>query len=127
MITVIIEDEPDIPQKIETPEKALPDTDTLQTFQEQEAVIRGAPVDKILVLAGPGTGKTYCLIERIKFMVEEDGSVDPENILLLCFTRAAVREIKDRFRLPPPGHHRSRAWRIEQQLAPGASFPFPRK
>lgn len=99
MITVIIEDEPDIPQEIETPEKALPDTDTLQTFQEQEAVIRGAPVDKILVLAGPGTGKTYCLIERIKFMVEEEGSIDPENILLLCFTRAAVREIKDRFRL----------------------------
>lgn len=62
---------------------------------EQEDIIE-APVDaNIFVDAGPGTGKTYTLINKINYMVEEL-DVDPEGILVLCFTNAAVAEIKKR-------------------------------
>ena len=47
---------------------------------------------KFLVLAGPGTGKTYTVINRIKNMIEH--GVDPEKILCLSFSEAAAGEMK---------------------------------
>ena len=49
---------------------------------------------KWLVLAGPGTGKTYTIIERIKNMLSK--GVEPEKILCLTFTDAAATEMKKR-------------------------------
>lgn len=49
---------------------------------------------KYLVLAGPGTGKTYTVIQRIVKMVEQ--GVQPEKILCLTFTEAAALEMKTR-------------------------------
>ncbi len=47
-----------------------------------------------LVLAGPGTGKTFTIIERIKNMLSN--GVDPGKILCLTFTDAAANEMKKR-------------------------------
>lgn len=49
---------------------------------------------KYLVLAGPGTGKTFTIIKRIKNMIEKN--VKPERILCLTFTDAAASEMKKR-------------------------------
>ena len=49
---------------------------------------------KYLVLAGPGTGKTYTVIERIKNLLSK--GLDPEKILCLTFTDAAANEMKKR-------------------------------
>lgn len=49
---------------------------------------------KYLVLAGPGTGKTFTIIERIKSMVLK--GIKPERILALTFSDAAANEMKNR-------------------------------
>lgn len=49
----------------------------------------------ILLLAGPGTGKTYHLGKRIKFLVE-DQEVPPENITVITFTAAAAKNMRNR-------------------------------
>ena len=50
-----------------------------------------------LVLAGPGSGKTYVLTNRIYNLINTRG-VDSKNILSISFTRSAADEIKNRFR-----------------------------
>lgn len=64
----------------------------------QADIIRAEPREHLMVLAGPGTGKTYCLIEKLKVLLEESNTLEANSILVLCFTRAAVREIRDRLR-----------------------------
>jgi superfamily I DNA/RNA helicase len=51
----------------------------------------------VLVLAGPGAGKTFCLIERIRFLIEQQG-FDPARICAVTFTNKAAQEIADRLR-----------------------------
>ena len=50
----------------------------------------------MLVLAGPGSGKTYTITQRIRCLIEEGGA-EPESILVITFTRAAADEMKRRF------------------------------
>ena len=54
-----------------------------------------APAGPLLVLAGPGAGKTYCLTERIRFLIEELG-YDPARICAFTFTNKAAGEIAHR-------------------------------
>lgn len=49
---------------------------------------------KIMVLAGPGTGKTFTVTKRIASMIEK--GVKPESILCLTFSDAAAGEMKSR-------------------------------
>lgn len=46
------------------------------------------------VIAGPGSGKTHCVIQRTKYMIAD--GVNPSSILLFTFTNKAAREIKER-------------------------------
>ena len=50
----------------------------------------------VLVLAGPGSGKTHTLINRIYNMVRVN-HINPENILTITFTRKAANEMKLRY------------------------------
>lgn len=50
----------------------------------------------MLVLAGPGSGKTLVITERTKYLIEECG-IDPAQILVITFTKAAATEMKRRF------------------------------
>lgn len=53
--------------------------------------------DRVLVNAGPGTGKTWTLIEKIKHLMSMENA-DPEGIMVLCFSRAAVEVIDQRLK-----------------------------
>lgn len=50
----------------------------------------------VLVLAGPGSGKTHTLVTKIEYMVEEKG-VSPKEILVITFSKKAALEMQDRF------------------------------
>jgi superfamily I DNA/RNA helicase len=54
-----------------------------------------APLGPVLVLAGPGAGKTFCLIERIRFLIEQRG-LPASRICAVTFTNKAAQEIADR-------------------------------
>ncbi len=53
------------------------------------------PGGPVLVLAGPGTGKTTTLVEAVVHRVRERG-LAPEQILLLTFSRKAAQELRER-------------------------------
>lgn len=46
----------------------------------------------VLITAGPGTGKTYTLVQRTLFLIQECG-VSPENIFIATFTEKAAKEL----------------------------------
>ncbi|MBR5967160.1 MAG: ATP-dependent helicase [Lachnospiraceae bacterium] len=50
----------------------------------------------MLVLAGPGSGKTAVITERVRWLVEHE-KVPPEKILVITFSRAAAVHMKKRF------------------------------
>ena len=53
------------------------------------------PGGPLLVLAGPGTGKTTTLVEAIADRIENRG-VHPDQILALTFSRKAAEQLRDR-------------------------------
>ena len=62
----------------------------------QESAIRHKE-GPMLVLAGPGSGKTLVITERTRYLIEEC-QVSPSNILVITFTKAAATEMKQRFK-----------------------------
>ena len=49
----------------------------------------------VLIMAGPGTGKTFTLVQRAIFLIQEQG-VQPEQILMATFTDKAAKELVTR-------------------------------
>ena len=62
---------------------------------EQLTIVEQNPEERTVVNAGPGTGKTWILIEKIKYMLS-DLEMNPSDILILCFSRSAVEVIRNR-------------------------------
>lgn len=62
----------------------------------------------LLVVAGPGSGKTRVLTERIANLVREGAA--PESILAISFTRKAAGEVKERLAATIGRDRASRAW-----------------
>lgn len=61
---------------------------------QSQAVCHGK--GPMMVLAGPGSGKTTVIVGRVKHLVETL-KVNPANILVITFTRAAAREMEERY------------------------------
>lgn len=60
----------------------------------------------LLVIAGPGTGKTQLIGTRVGYILKK-ADVDPANILLLTFTEAGVLQMRQRLeRLVPEAAHK---------------------
>ena len=49
----------------------------------------------VLIIAGPGTGKTYTLVKRISYLIFEKG-VTPSSIMAVTFTEKAAKELLTR-------------------------------
>jgi ATP-dependent DNA helicase RecQ len=65
--------------------------------KNQQAIV-AAPVDRnMLVLAGPGSGKTRVVVHRVAYLLRVE-RVNPGAILVLCFNRSAVMGLRRRLR-----------------------------
>ncbi len=80
---------PDPVQAICTSEPPVP------TAAQRRAI--EAPLGPVLVVAGPGAGKTFCLIERIRHLIQHH-DVPPGRICAVTFTNKAADEIAHRLR-----------------------------
>ncbi len=69
-----------------------------------------APPGPVLVVAGPGAGKTFCLIARIGYLIARHG-LEPRRICAVTFTNKAADEIAER---------------LAPQLGPGRGRDHPR-
>ncbi len=83
------------------PEKSAdsPDIDTDEKISlnpEQEQAVR-YDQGPVLVLAGPGTGKTQTLMGKVSELLKS--GVSPRHMLILAFTRKAAKELKERLAL----------------------------
>ena len=53
-------------------------------------------IGPMMLLAGPGSGKTTTITKRVVNLIQEK-KVTPSSILVVTFTKAAAREMKERF------------------------------
>jgi len=67
----------------------------LDTAQRRAVEHAGGP---LLILAGPGTGKTTTIVEAVVDRVVRRG-IDPSRVLVLTFSRKAAAELRDRITL----------------------------
>ncbi len=76
---------------------ARPDLDA-----DQRAVVEhtGSP---LLVLAGPGTGKTTTIVESVIARLTGEAPIPPERVLVLTFSRGAAAELRSRIVARSPG------------------------
>src|SRR4051812_49792803 len=72
---------------------AAPEASAPRLDPTQQAVV-DHPSGPLLVLAGPGTGKTTTIVEAVAARIE--AGVDPEHMLVLTFSRKAAAELRSR-------------------------------
>ncbi|MBM6829445.1 ATP-dependent helicase [Anaerotignum lactatifermentans] len=61
---------------------------------QKKAILHGE--GPMLVLAGPGSGKTTVIVHRLRHMTETMG-IDPRSILVITFSKAAAEQMKSRY------------------------------
>ena len=71
------------------------DNSSILSDTQKRAVIHGSGPAR--VIAGPGSGKTTVIINRILYLITHH-SILPEHILVITFTKSAAFEMKERFR-----------------------------
>ncbi|MDR2364513.1 MAG: ATP-dependent helicase [Zoogloeaceae bacterium] len=62
---------------------------------EQQAIVAAPREESLLVLAGPGAGKTKVIVHRVAWLLRE-GMALPEEIMVLAYNRSAAAEIRRR-------------------------------
>jgi len=86
-------------QRSITPKRFIEIIGDLDT--DQSKVIKDNKSDKILVYAGPGSGKTKVLVHKIaSLLLIED--IKPEQFMMLTFSKSAALEFKERVRQLAP-------------------------
>lgn len=93
--------------------------------QQQQAVEAGD--GPVLIMAGPGTGKTKTLTARIAYLLQK--GVDPQRILALTFTVKAAEEMRQRVTAlmngaPPISTFHALGYRILNEANPGDDISF---
>jgi hypothetical protein len=71
-------------------------TNAFKWTHEQAAVVGAKPDARLLVEAGPGTGKTAVACARVASLVEL--GLNPSSIMMFSFTRTAVAELRTRIK-----------------------------
>ena len=66
----------------------------MELDKEQKKAVE-ATEGAVCIVAGPGSGKTHTIVERIAQMVEKNG-IAPKNILAITFTNKAADEMRSR-------------------------------
>ncbi|MBR8835195.1 MAG: UvrD-helicase domain-containing protein [Stigonema ocellatum SAG 48.90 = DSM 106950] len=61
----------------------------------QKRIVTDDQSRALLVLAGPGSGKTHTIVSRVAYLVSARG-VPPERILVLAYNRTAAAEVRKR-------------------------------
>ncbi|HJW61750.1 MAG TPA: ATP-dependent helicase, partial [Actinomycetota bacterium] len=77
----------------------------LDGLDPEQRVAAGAAAGPLLVVAGPGTGKTRTLTHRLAYLVAEEG-LAAERCLAITFTRRACAELQERLDALVPGDAR---------------------
>lgn len=79
------------------PEQSEPEPQAKDpAYTTQDTIINADINTRIWVNAGPGTGKTYVVIKRLRKLIQ-NGNTD-KTILVLCFSKNAVNVIRERLR-----------------------------
>lgn len=65
---------------------------------EQQQLIVNQTDGHLVVLAGPGCGKTHTIIEKIAFLFDQEIIPEPFGVLAVTFTNAAAQEMRTRLR-----------------------------
>ena len=63
---------------------------------DQRQIVELPVTERALVVAGPGTGKTHTLRHRIVHLTETEQVIASDGLVVLSFTNAVVRELRDR-------------------------------
>jgi len=74
--------------------QAAPPATGIDSLNERQRHAATSKDPRLLVLAGPGTGKTHTLMARIRHLI--DSGADPAALLVVTFTRRAAQELKER-------------------------------
>jgi DNA helicase-2/ATP-dependent DNA helicase PcrA len=96
-------------------------------LSEEQRRAASAVDQYVRLLAGPGTGKTRTLTNRVAYLQERDG-VEAGEILVLTFGRAAARELRDRLQelgVVPPMVLTLHGFALRQLLRNGAAPDVP--
>ena len=74
----------------------MPITDQqIQIAQARQYAAAHDPGPQIRLVSGPGTGKSYAIEERVRWLLDEK-STPPERIFVVSFTRAASTDLRSR-------------------------------
>ena len=65
---------------------------------EQKEIIESDSRSKLKVISPPGCGKTAVAAQRCVFLVKQH-QINPSNLLVLSFSRAAIKELRDRIEI----------------------------
>lgn len=74
-------------------------SEVVELNEAQLRVVEAPGDERLLVIAGAGQGKTEVVVSRIEHLVQSEGLVASEEILVLSFSRAAVSAVRTRLDL----------------------------
>ena len=80
----------------------------LSKAQKEAVMHKDGPM---MVLAGPGSGKTLVITKRIQYLISHY-QIPPQRILVITFTRAAANEMKERFLAAGRGNPAGFFWNL---------------